>query len=122
MLEFLGVNVETDLNPEHSNQLDKKECDDIDEVDNFDDFDDVDEFNEYNAKEEPSLATKNVTYTLLSDAHYERKNHLQREFGPITAVSDDEFEKDKVESESEDSESSDSGNEYFHKNAAIDML
>ena len=39
------------------------------------------EFDEFDLREEPNLATKNVMYTFLSNAHYQRKRHLDKEFG-----------------------------------------
>lgn len=111
MLELLGVNFETEVSPDHSIRSDKHQYEDMKEIDEFDEF---------NVRAEPSLATKNVVYTLLSDAHYDRKENLRKEFGPTTTTSDHEYEKDKTPSESDDSDNSE--NEYFNKHAAIDMM
>lgn len=60
------------------------------------------EFDEFNIREEPSLATKNVVYGILSDAHFERKKYLKEQFG--TESSGHQFEKDQPRS-SDSSES-----------------
>lgn len=111
MLELLGVNFETEVSPDQSIRSDKQRHNDTSEIDEFDEF---------NVRAEPSLATKNVVYTLLSDAHYDRKENLRREFGPATTTSDHEYEKDKIQSDSD--VSSDSEIEWFNKNTVVDNL
>ena len=63
-----------------------------------------DEFNEYNIREEPNLEMRNYLYSTLSDAHYQRKLHLQKEFGITTASGEYEKENHHYPDDSEPSE------------------
>ena len=83
-LGFLEINIDEMFQTKEESKSQNIEPNQL-PTQNFNDFNQLstkfDEFEEYDIREEPNLEMKNYIYSILGNAHYERKMHLKREYG-----------------------------------------